>query len=182
MIDRIDFTPTAYYVNAYEDAEIPLGYGETMDKPTVIAQMLQLMNPKTGGRYLDIGTGSGYVAALLGVATGTEGVVYSLERKQFLADIARININKYPFLENINIVFRDGKHGFPEKAPFDGIHVSAAYDTIPQELLLQLKVGARLVAPTTDRHLHVIERVSEREFRESLSKAFFFDKIQSGIQ
>lgn len=182
MIDRADFVPQQYINNAYDDAEIPIGYNETLDKPTVIAQILQLLHIKDGGNYLDIGAGSGYVAALLGVAVGSNGSVYTLERKQFLGDIARINLKKYPFLGNVCLMFKDGTHGFEEKAPYDGIHVSAAYDKVPQQLLLQLKIGGKLIAPTTDHDLHVYARISPTEFQESIHKAYFFDTIQAGIE
>lgn len=182
MIDRADFVPTQFKEVAYNDVEISLGHNEYLDKPTVIAQILQLLKPKEAGKYLDIGAGSGYVAALLGVAVGSEGKVLSIERKQFLADIARININKYPFLENVEIVFRDGSLGLDSEAPYDGIHISAAYDEVPQKILLQLKVGGRLIAPTIDNNLHVYERTSANEFQETIHKAYFFDTIQPGIE
>ncbi len=182
MIDRADFVPQKSSKEAYNDTEIPIGYNEYLDKPTVIAEILQLLKPKEGGVYLDVGAGTGYVAALLGVAVSSKGFVYSIERKQFLADIAKININKYPFLNNVEIIFRDGLHGFEEKAPYDGIHVAAAYDTIPKQILMQLKLGGRLVSPTCDNNLHVYERISANEFQETIHKAYFFDTIQPGIE
>lgn len=182
MIDRADFVPAQYITEAYNDIEIPIGYKEYLDKPTVIAQILQLLKPKEAGIYLDIGAGSGYVAALLGVAVGSNGKIYTLERKQFLSDLARINLNKYPFLENVELSFKDGKLGDETHAPYDGIHISAAYDEVPQKILLQLKVGGRLIAPTSDNNLHVYERISANEFQETIHKAYFFDTIQPGIE
>ena len=181
-IDRADFVPANQQADAYMDKLIELPYGSILDKPTVIAEMLQLTKPAPGGTFLDIGSGSGYVAALLGVAGGEGSKVYSLERNQFLAEIARINIKKYPFLNNVEIVFCDGSLGYPEKGQYDVIHVSASYDEIPQPLLDQLKVGGYLCIPRTNRDLSVFHRTGAKDFQESTHKAFFFDKIQDGIE
>ncbi len=182
LVDRADFVPEEDLEQAYMDTDIKLSHGASLDKPTVIAQMLQLIFPKPGGNFLDIGSGSGYAAALLGVAGGSGSHVYSLERNQFLAEIARINIKKYPFLNNVEIIFRDGILGLSEKAPFDAIHVSAAYDKVPSKLLKQLKVGGYLAIPLSGNELAVYHRTGENEFRESRHKAYFFGKIQAGIE
>jgi protein-L-isoaspartate(D-aspartate) O-methyltransferase len=181
-IDRADFIPEKLRDHAYEDRDLETGWSCILNKPTTVALMLQLLNPGFQGNFLDIGTGTGYAAALLGVAAGPESKVFSLERVQFLVDIARINIAKYPFLKNVEINLKDGYHGLKERAPFDGIHIAAAYDEVPVEITNQLKIGGRLVAPTTKNSVHLIERLGKSEFRETIHKAFFFDKIKEGIE
>jgi protein-L-isoaspartate(D-aspartate) O-methyltransferase len=181
IVDRADFVPENQQAEAYQDHDIDLIHGAKLDKPTVIAQMLQLLHPAPGGNFLDIGSGSGYSAALLGVAGGNGSKVYSLERNQYLAELARINLKKYPFLNNVEIIFKDGALGYPEKAPYDAIHVSAEYATVPQQLLKQLKIGGYLAIPISDKQLAIYYRAGELEFRETRHKAYFFDKIQTGI-
>ncbi|MCA9384023.1 protein-L-isoaspartate O-methyltransferase [Candidatus Dojkabacteria bacterium] len=178
---REDFVPEQFKAEAYEDKDIDLGFGEKMDKPTVIAQMLELMKPKLGGTYLDIGTGSGWMAALIAFASGATGIVYSIERIQFMAEAARTNLQKYPNISNVEVIFRDGAAGLPEKAPYDAIHASAAYDEIPAVLTNQLKIGGRLVAPTLEDDVRVVERVSENEFKETVHKGFYFKALEEGV-
>jgi protein-L-isoaspartate(D-aspartate) O-methyltransferase len=180
-IRRDDFVPEAYGDIAFEDKELPIGYDEVIDKPTTIAQMLQYLSPKLGGKYLDIGTGSGWVATLLAYAAGLQGQVYTIERNQFLIDYAKLNFSKYPNIKNIQVVFRDGGIGLLEKAPYDGIHVSASYEQIPQSLMNQLTVGGILVAPTVDDDIRVIERSKQDEFIETIHKGFFFKPIEQGV-
>ncbi|KXK27334.1 MAG: Protein-L-isoaspartate O-methyltransferase [candidate division WS6 bacterium OLB20] len=178
---REDFVPQELKSQAYEDRELDIGYGEVINRPTVTAEMLELLKIRMGGTYLDIGTGSGWVAALIGMAAGAEGKVYSLERVQFLADIARINLSKYPGIDTVKILFRDGSKGMPDFAPFDGIHVSAAFPEVPEEYMMQLKIGGILVIPTTDRTILSIERLSEDEFEESTHEGYIFGEAGSGI-
>jgi len=180
-IKREDFIPEEFQEYAYQDKDLNIGYGCVLNKPTVIAEMLALLNPKLGGKFLDIGTGTGYTAALLGVAAGVKGVVYSLERVQFLVDIARLNLAKYPEIKNVEIVFRDGSQGLPDFAPFDGIHISASLPKILGIFKNQLQVGGRLVVPTENDDIRLIERISTREFKETVKKGYFFDIMKQGI-
>jgi|SRR3990167_443509 len=180
-VKREDFIPEEFQEFAYQDKDLDIGYGCVLNKPTVIADMLSLLNPKLGGKFLDIGTGTGYTAALLGVAAGVNGVVYSLERVQFLVDIARMNLAKYPDIKNVEIVFRDGSQGLPDLAPYDGIHISASLPKVPEIFKNQLRVGARLVAPTEEKDIRLVERISTREFKETIKKGYFFDTMKEGI-
>lgn len=181
-IKREDFIPQKYIEIAYEDKEIPLGYyNATLDKPTVIARMLELMRPRLGGKYLDIGTGSGYVAALLGYASGVEGQVFSMERIQILADVARQNIQKYPNIKNVQIFFGNGAKGIPTHAPYDGIHLSVSFEQIPSIIINQLKIGGRLVGPTLENDIRLIERKSAEEFDEKVFPGYFFVPSEQGV-
>lgn len=181
-IDRRDFLPDTLKPQAYNDTEIEIGYSEVLNKPTVIAQMIALLKPKFGGRYLDIGTGTGYSAMILAFIAGDEGHVYTIERVQWLWEQASIYARKYPDIKNIDFLYRDGIEGLPQKAPFDGIHIAFALQTIPENLKMQLKVnGGRLVCPTTDMNLRVIERTAIDQYVEEIVPGFIFDAGRKGL-
>ncbi len=181
-IDRRDFLPDTLKPQAYNDTEIEIGYSEVLNKPTVIAQMIALLKPKFGGRYLDIGTGTGYSAMILAFIAGDEGHVYTIERVQWLWEQASIYARKYPDIKNIDFLYRDGIEGLPQKAPFDGIHIAFAMQTIPESLKMQLKVnGGRLVCPTTDMNLRVIERTAIDQYVEEIVPGFIFDAGRKGL-
>jgi len=181
-IKREDFVPENLRSSAYEDTDINIGYGCLLNKPTVIAEMLSLMAPAWGGTYLDIGTGSGYIAALLGVAAGETGKVYSIERVQFLVDIAKLNLAKYSEVKNVTIYLKDGSAGLKEMAPYDGIHISFAFEQVPDIISNQLKIGGRLICPTVDDDVRVVERISDNQFKENIVKGYFFDEGKEGIE
>jgi len=181
-IDRKDFMPEKLEHLAYNDLEIDIGYGEKLNKPTAVAQMLTYLKPKFGGKYLDIGSGTGYVAMLLGFVAGDAGHVYSIERIQWLWEIARQNAQKYPNIRNVEFLYRDGKEGLVQKAPYDGIHVAFAFNEIPESLKTQLKVnGGILVCPTEDYNVRVVERKSIDEYEEEIVSGFVFDKGKEGL-
>jgi len=180
-VDRADFIPKKYKSDSYTDIEIPLGWGESLPSPTVTATMLQLIDIKKGGRYLEIGTGSGYTACLIATAIGKRGEVISIERNQFLTEIAKINASKYPFLKNLKIILGDGKNGLPQSAPFDGIIIGASVDEVPEIIKGQLKIGGKLISATNQNALKLIERKSVKTYKETLHKTFFFAKIKDGI-
>jgi len=182
QIRREDFVPDELQSSAYEDRELQIGFGEVINMPTITAHMLSLLKPRLGGKYLEIGTGSGWSAALLALATGEAGFIYTIERIQFLTDIARINLSKYPGLKNIKVIFGDGSDGLKQFAPFDGIYISAAYKKIPHPLMLQLTVGGRMVIPTVDHDLVLIERVSPDQFEQTVEKGYFFKPVAGGIE
>ncbi len=134
--------PAAYRNLAFADMEIPLGEGQVMLAPRVEARLLQELAVRKSDRILEIGTGSGYMAALL--AARGEHVV-SLEVRPALADAARANLQRAG-VANVSVETADGSRGWPQRAPFDVIVVSGAVAEIPQELLKQLRVGGRLAA------------------------------------
>ncbi len=182
-IKREDFVREDQKDLAYKDQGLDLNDDEHLDQPTSIAKMIQLLRPVPGKKYLDIGSGSGYVACLLGSIAGEGGKVYSLERDQFLADFARNNVAKYPKLANIvEILFKDGSQGLADKAPFDFIHSSVAFPKVPNEIKNQLVVKGRMVMPVASNQLYVIERLSPTEFAESVQDGFFVDQVREGIR
>ncbi len=128
---------------AYEDTPLPIGQGQTISQPYIVALMTQLARPKPGAKALDIGTGSGYQAAVL---AGLVNHVYSIEIHKPLADEARERL-KALGIRNVEVRHGDGYRGWPEKAPFDIILVAAAPPEVPQPLIDQLAVGGRLIVP-----------------------------------
>lgn len=181
-IDRKDFLPDTLRAQAYADTELDIGYNEKLNKPTVIAQMLALLKPKYGRKYLDIGTGTGYSAAILAFVAGNDGFVYTIERVQWLWEQATQNLKKYPEIKNLDLLYRDGQEGLVAKAPYDGIHIAFAMENIPESLKMQLKTtDGRLVCPTIDMNLKIIERKGLEQFEEEIVPGFIFDKAKEGV-
>jgi protein-L-isoaspartate(D-aspartate) O-methyltransferase len=146
---RHKFVDSALSNQAYEDTSLPIGWGQTISKPNVVARMIELLfEGKTGplGRVLEIGTGCGYQAAVLSQIAHE---VYSIERVAGLYEKARENFRPFR-IKNTHLLFGDGMLGFPKGAPYTGIIAAAGGDAIPQAWLDQLAVGGRIVAPVTN--------------------------------
>lgn len=141
-VKREDFVPAAYKSLAFADLELPLSATARMLAPKVEAKLLQELAVRKSDRVLEIGTGSGYMAALL---ASRAGEVVSVEIDKALAEQARKNLHNAGFA-NVTVEVADGLKGFAAKAPYDVIVVSGAVPAIPDELLKQMKVGGRLVA------------------------------------
>lgn len=158
-VPRHRFVPEAYRGRAYEDGPLPIGQGQTISQPYIVAVMTELLRPQPGDRVLEIGTGSGYQAAVLARLTRR---VYSIEIVPELAARARAALAELG-VANVEVFVGDGYQGLPDRAPFDGILLTAAPGEVPQPLLDQLAVGGRLVAPVggADQDLRVIERTAE---------------------
>jgi protein-L-isoaspartate(D-aspartate) O-methyltransferase len=142
-IRRQEFVPAEYRDSAYADRPLPIGHNQTISQPYIVALMTQLVKPKPNGRVLDIGTGSGYQAAILAELSKE---VYSIEIVESLAEDARDRLNRLGY-KNVTVRHGDGYRGWPEVAPFDAIIVAAAPDHVPQPLIDQLAPGGRLVIP-----------------------------------
>jgi protein-L-isoaspartate(D-aspartate) O-methyltransferase len=181
-VDRKFFVPENLQQEAYADKELDIGFGQTINSPVLVAQMLQALDIEHGDKVLELGTGSGYSLALIAKAVGEEGFVYSVERNQQVTAIARQNMENYAELENYEVVFKDGSKGLPAKAPFAAIHITFAFKQIPEELLNQLKIGGRLVTPTTDTYIKLITRIAEDEYDEQTITANEFRKVQYGVE
>jgi protein-L-isoaspartate(D-aspartate) O-methyltransferase len=137
------FVPESVRPQAYEDHPLPIGFDRTISQPFIVGLMTELLEPKKNHRVLEIGTGSGYQAAIL---SGLVGELYSIEIVPELALSAAETLNSLGF-RNVTVREGDGYRGWPEKAPFDRIILTAAPPEIPQTLLEELKPGGRLVAP-----------------------------------
>ena len=142
-VPRHEFVPLRERARAYEDIPLPIGHGQTISQPAVVATMTELILPRAGLRVLEIGTGSGYQAAVL-AATGAR--VWTIEIFEVLADEARARLARLGY-DQVIVRHGDGYAGWPEEAPFDAIVVTAAADSIPPALLEQLGPDGRLVMP-----------------------------------
>ncbi len=148
-INRADFVTQETEHEAYLDVPLPIGFGKTISQPLTVAFLLELLVPQEGDKILDVGTGSGWQAALLAQIVGAKGQVLGLEIISALAESARRNIEKYKFLSEgrAKIILGDGAKGLSQEAPFDRIIAAAAGEKIPEAWKAQLKIGGRLVAP-----------------------------------
>jgi protein-L-isoaspartate(D-aspartate) O-methyltransferase len=142
-VPRHEFVPASLRPYAYADGPLPIGHGQTISQPFIVAYMTQAMELSKEDTVLEIGTGSGYQAAILGKLTKE---VYTIEIVPPLAESARAVLSKLGF-ENVHVRLGDGYLGWPEKAPFDAIIVTCAPDHVPEPLISQLKEGGRLVIP-----------------------------------
>ena len=142
-VPRALFVPESVRPQAYEDHPLPIGFGQTISQPSIVGLMTELLDPKKNQRVLEIGTGSGYQAAIL---SGLVGELYSIEIVPELARSAAETLSRLGF-RNVTVREGDGYRGWPEKAPFDRIILTAAPPEIPQVLLDQLKPAGMLVAP-----------------------------------
>ena len=160
-VPRHLFLDSSFEDFAYQDRAFPIGADQTISHPYTVAFQSERMGLKEGDKVLEVGTGSGYQAAVL-VAMGIK--VYSIERQKELFDFSKMMLSKLDY--KLNQVFGDGYIGWPQYAPFDGIIVTAGAPYIPKPLLAQLKIGARLVIPVGDKEqrMKVITRNSEDDF------------------
>jgi len=142
-VPRHEFIPETLRQEAYEDHPLPIGEGQTISQPYIVAAMLEHLALQATDRVLEVGTGSGYVTALLSLLCGE---VYSVERHAQLAALAESTLRWLGY-RNVKIRVGDGSQGWPEYAPFDAILVSAATPEMPPALFAQLREGGRLVVP-----------------------------------
>ena len=147
-VPRHEFLPEAIQGMAYQDSALPLGEGQTISQPYMVAVMSELLGLSGTERVLEIGTGSGYQAAILAELCGK---VYTLERIKVLADRARATLDRLGY-RNVAIKVYDGTYGWKDMAPFDAIIVTAGSPDIPAPLLEQLKEGGRMVIPVGERY------------------------------
>jgi len=171
-VPRELFVPKELAAEAWDNVPLPIGVGQTISQPLVVARMLELLELKGHERILDVGTGSGYHAALLG-RLGSH--VWSVERHVALSEQALRNLQAAK-IYNVTLVVGDGGRGLPETAPFDAINVAAAAGRdIPAALEDQLGMGARLVVPveTGDQRLYIVQRTARGIERKGLERVRF---------
>ena len=187
-VERHRFVDSALANQAYEDTSLPIGLGQTISKPSVVARMAELLrngSPAKLGRILEIGTGCGYQAAVLSLLASE---VYSIERLRGLHDKARANLRNL-FLPNVHLLFGDGMLGFPSGAPYAGIIAAAGGEAIPPAWIEQLAVGGRLVAPvaavangkvSAEQVLMVVDKTPQG-LRHTVLEAVHFVPLKSGF-
>jgi len=187
QVERHRFVDSALVNQAYEDTSLPIGLGQTISKPNVVARMIELLLAGAArdgegrlGRVLEIGTGCGYQAAVLACIARE---VYSIERLRGLHDKARENLRPLR-LANVHLLFGDGMEGYAKGAPYAGIIAAAGGEAVPQAWIDQLAVGGRIVAPTVmpggQQALVVIDKTAAG-LQRSVLEAVHFVPLKSGI-
>jgi protein-L-isoaspartate(D-aspartate) O-methyltransferase len=178
-VPRHLFVDEALRARAYDDDALPIGQGQTISKPSTVGRMTEALDPAPGDHVLEVGTGSGYQAAVLAQLVAR---VYSVERVPLLAVRARrllVGLGAF----NVEVRPGDGSAGWPEVAPFQGILVTAAAETLPDVLLHQLSVGGRLVIPlgrAGGQQLRRIVRVGAGDWQEEILEPCHFVPLVAG--
>jgi protein-L-isoaspartate(D-aspartate) O-methyltransferase len=158
-IPRHLFIPHPYDTSAYDDNPLPIGNGQTISQPYIVALMTELLDPQPADNILEIGSGSGYQTAILAALSRR---VISIERIHAVADLARKNLAVLG-IHNTSIIEGDGTLGYPAGGPYEGILITAATPSIPRPLIDQLATGGRLVAPVGDREVQELVRITRSE-------------------
>ena len=155
QVPRHVFLDESMWSCAYDDNALPIGEGQTISQPYMVALMTQMLNLTGSERVLEIGTGSGYQACILSYLAAE---VYTVERIESLYIEAK---NRFKALDitNVHFVLQDGSLGYPEAAPYDAIIVTAASPHVPEPLIKQLKIGGRMVIPVGDKFSQILYRV-----------------------
>ncbi|MCH7805700.1 MAG: protein-L-isoaspartate(D-aspartate) O-methyltransferase [Proteobacteria bacterium] len=166
-VRREAFIPEQFRINAYADRPLPIGEGQTISQPYIVALMTQALELKGGETVLEIGAGSGYAAAVLSEIADQ---VFTIERHQPLADAARKTL-KAEGIKNVTVICGDGTKGLEKEAPFDAIVATAAGPKVPETLKKQLKISGRLVVPVGGagyfQRLMKITRTAEDKFEQA---------------
>ena len=166
-VPREEFVPADARVEAYEDGPLPIGYDQTISQPYIVAFMTEQLRPKESDRVLEIGSGSGYQAAILAELVGE---VYTIDIVEPLAKSAEATLQRLGY-NNVHIKVGDGYKGWPEEAPFDAVIVTCAPEKVPQPLVDQLKDGGRMVIPVGERfaqQLYLLEK-KNGQLKESVT-------------
>jgi len=154
-VERHLFIGEHLWERAYDDRALPIGEGQTISQPYMVAIMTELLELKGDEKVLEIGTGSGYQSAILGILAEE---VFTIERVKSLALKADNTLKRLGYT-NVHVIIGDGTFGLPEEAPFDGIIVTAGAPTIPDTYIRQLKIGGRLVIPVGSRYSQMLYQV-----------------------
>lgn len=179
-VPRHLFVPERYRDQAYEDHPLPIGENQTISQPYIVALMTELLKPDSLARVLEIGTGSGYQAAVLGELVGE---VYSIEIVKPLAERSAALLDSLDY-DNVTVKYGDGYIGWMEHAPFDGIIVTCAPPYIPQPLIEQLAEGGRLVIPVGElyQELYLIEKQGDKLTHTRVIPVRFVPMTGKGIE
>ena len=172
-VKRHLFVPENNVPSAYEDRPLPIGYGQTISQPFIVAYMTEVINPKPEYKVLEIGTGSGYQAAVLAEIVKE---VYTIEIIPDLGNAASARLKKLGY-DNVNVNVADGYFGWPQHGPFDAIVVTAAAEFVPPPLLEQLKEGGKIVipigSPFMNQMLMLIEKKGKKVTTKNLMPVVF---------
>ncbi|HOK33232.1 MAG TPA: protein-L-isoaspartate(D-aspartate) O-methyltransferase [Fervidobacterium sp.] len=159
-IDRKIFVSEEYEESAYLEVPLPIGFGQTISAPHMVGIMCSALNLSHGDKVLEIGTGSGYNAAVISLLVGDDGHIYTIERIAELAEIARRRMELLR-IKNVTVVVGDGKNGLAEYSPFDKIVVTCYARKIPEQLLSQLSDNGILLCPVGNELVQVLKRITK---------------------
>ena len=165
-VKRHLFVPENNVPNAYEDRPLPIGYGQTISQPFIVAYMTEVINPKPEYKVLEIGTGSGYQAAVLAEIVKE---VYTIEIIPDLGNAASARLKKLGY-NNVNVKVADGYFGWPEHGPYDAIIVTAAAEFVPPPLIEQLKEGGKIVIPIGSPFMNQMLMLIEKKGKKITTK------------
>jgi protein-L-isoaspartate(D-aspartate) O-methyltransferase len=171
-VPREEFVPENLRVASYTDQPLPIGYDQTISQPYIVAFMTEELQPQPQDRVLEIGTGSGYQAAILAVLVAE---VYSIEIIEPLAKTAEATLQRLGY-KNVHVKVGDGYKGWPEHAPFDAVIVTCAPDHVPQPLIDQMKEGGRMIIPVGDvgdQDLYLLEKKNGQLERRAVAPVRF---------
>ncbi len=158
-VPREEFVVDRYRDQAYADHPLPIPLGQTVSQPFIVARMIEAAELKPGSKVLEVGTGTGYEAAVLSEVGAR---VFTVERHAELAALARLNLTRLDY-RDVKVITGDGSEGLPEEAPFDGILIAAAVPDSPPELFKQLAEGGHMVVPIGPPDLQVLMVVSKEK-------------------
>jgi len=170
------FVREEYFSHAYDDIPLPTYENQTISQPYTVAIMTEALNPRPGNKILEIGSGSGYQAALLARCVDSKGKVITVELEAKLVEFSKKNLKKAK-VKNVKLVKWDGKKGYGKEAPYDRCIITAACPEIPKPVLNQTKVGGKIIAPVNDswgQKMLLLDKVSEKEFKTKDLGSFIF--------
>lgn len=171
-IDRANFVPKKLRESVDVDAPLPIGYGQTISQPYTVELMLGWLDPQSGQKIMDVGSGSGWTTALLAHLVGPKGQVCAVERVPELVEFGQENCDRIG-IKNAQFFTAGDEFGLPDEAPFDRILVSASADKLPRELIDQLRVGGKMVIPVQNDILE-ITKVSAGDLDIKKHEGFVF--------
>jgi len=175
-VPRHEFVPASLRAHAYDDGPLPIGHGQTISQPFIVAFMTEKLQPKPVDRVLEIGTGSGYQAAVL---AGLVKEVYTIEIVEPLGKQAETTLRRLGY-SNVHVRIGDGYQGWPEVAPFDAIIVTCAPDHVPERLVDQLKEGGRMIIPVGEgmfQELYLLEKKMGRVEKQAVLPVRFVPMV-----
>ena len=161
-VPREEFLPAELREEAYVDSPLPIGEGQTISAPHMVAIMAENLDLEPGQKILEVGTGSGYHAAVCAEVIAPDGHIYSIERITSLASFAEDNLKRTGYAKLVTVILGDGSKGFPDHAPYDRIFVAAGAPDVPSPLTAQLTPGGKLLVPVGTRWYQDLIRVTRQ--------------------